>query len=158
MQNIYITVICMTFDRIRWQLVRALRVKLAKRFLLNLVPLLSSTIHVYPTAAAIINHLYIYSSIELNREKIAPEELRPLNFIAILSFSGYWLILTSNWSLVESFKWFSLTNLPVMGAAVDLGSVRAFLLAVLSFYSDSYIRSNYIEWSLGRPQPPWQKS
>ena len=88
---------------------------------------------------------------------LVPEEVRPLNFIVILSFSGYWLIFIINWSLVESFKCFSLTNFSVMGAAVDLGSVRAFLFAMLNLYSDSYISSNYIEWSLGRPQPPLQK-
>ena len=35
---------------------------------------------------------------------VAAEEVRPLNFIVILSFSGYWLILITNWRLVESFK------------------------------------------------------
>ena len=55
------------------------------------------------------------------------EEVCLLNFIVSLSFSGYWLILITNWSLVESFKWFSLTNFSVMGAAVGQTDIAMFL-------------------------------
>ena len=37
-------------------------------------------------------------SSEINEQQNAPEEMRPLNFIVVLSFSGYWLILFTNWT------------------------------------------------------------